>query len=86
LGSKISQTKLIYNKIHPTIQIHIKEIWNVEEENLGQLSNYRTFCQKKLSLGSQKYGFAIRKKPIPDPGVKKAPDPGSATLNGREGN
>ena len=34
-----------------------------------------------------KYGFGIRdpisgirKKPIPDPGVKKAPDPGSATL------
>jgi len=40
-----------------------------------------------LSLSSQKYGFVIRdprsgiqKKPIPDPGVKKAPDPGSATL------
>ncbi len=29
---------------------------------------------KKLSLSSQKYGFGI-----PDPGVKKAPDPGSAT-------
>jgi hypothetical protein len=32
-------------------------------------------------------GFGIRKKPIPDPGVKKAPDPesGSATLiNGRQ--
>ncbi len=25
-------------------------------------------------------GFGIRKKTIPDPGVKKAPDPGSATL------
>jgi hypothetical protein len=25
-------------------------------------------------------GSGIRKKPIPDPGVKKAPDPGSATL------
>jgi hypothetical protein len=34
-----------------------------------------------------KYGFGIRdrKKPIPDPGVKKAPDPGSgsATLQSR---
>ncbi len=27
-----------------------------------------------------KYGLGIRKKPILDPGVKKAPDPGSATL------
>jgi hypothetical protein len=26
-------------------------------------------------------GSGIRKKPIPDPGVKKAPDPGSATLS-----
>ena len=25
-------------------------------------------------------GSGIRKKPIPDPGVKKTPDPGSATL------
>jgi hypothetical protein len=40
-----------------------------------------------LSLSSQKYGFGIRdprsgirKKLIPDLGVKKAPDPGSATL------
>jgi hypothetical protein len=39
---------------------------------------------KKLSLSSQKYGFeirdprpGIRKKPIPDPGVKKAPAHGS---------
>jgi hypothetical protein len=45
-----------------------------------------------LSLSSQKYGFGIRdlrsgirKKPIPDPGVKKAPDPGSATLHSRTG-
>jgi hypothetical protein len=41
-----------------------------------------------LSLSSQKYGFGIRDPEknlfrIPDPGVKKAPDPGSgsATLN-----
>ncbi len=48
---------------------------------------YGNFLPKKLSLSSQKYGFGIRdprfgirKKPIPDPGVKKAPDPESATL------
>ncbi len=42
---------------------------------------------KKLSLSSQKYRFGIRDPwsgknlfRIPDPGVKKAPDPGSATL------
>jgi hypothetical protein len=35
-----------------------------------------------LSLSSQKCGFGIRKKPIPDTGSRgqKAPDPGSATL------
>jgi hypothetical protein len=54
---------------------------------LGQFSeNYRTFYPKivtKLSkiwvwdLGSGKNLFRI-----PDPGVKKAPDPGSATLLG----
>jgi hypothetical protein len=32
-------------------------------------------------------GSGIQKKPIPDPGVKKAPDPGSgsATLHSRTG-
>jgi hypothetical protein len=42
--------------------------------------NYRTFYPKKLSLSSQKYGFGI-----PDPGVQKAPDPGSgfATLKSK---
>jgi hypothetical protein len=40
------------------------------------------FLPKKLSLSSQKYGFRLRdpgsgKKPIPDPRVIKAPDPGS---------
>jgi hypothetical protein len=55
---------------------------------LGQFSkNYRTFTQKS----SQKYGFGIRyrdhgsgntysRSRILDPGVKKVPDPGSATL------
>jgi hypothetical protein len=40
-----------------------------------------------VSIRTQKYAFGIRdprsgipKKPIPDPGVKKAPDPGSGTL------
>ncbi len=45
------------------------------------------FLPKNLSLSSQKYGFTIRdpgsvKKNlfrIPDPGVKKAPDPGSGS-------
>ncbi len=48
------------------------------------------FLPKKLSLSSQEYGFGIRDPGsgknlfrIPDPGVKKAPDPGSgsATLH-----
>ncbi len=55
---------------------------------MGQFSkNYRTFYPKKLSLSCQKYGSGIRDPRsgknlfrIPDPGVKKASDPGSATL------
>jgi hypothetical protein len=43
------------------------------------------FIPKKLSLSSQIYGFWDPRSGknlfrIPDPGVKKAPDPGSATL------
>jgi hypothetical protein len=57
---------------------------------LGQFSkNYRTFYPKKLSLSSQKYGFGIRDPGsgknlfrIPDPGVKKAQDPGSRGQKG----
>jgi hypothetical protein len=44
------------------------------------------FLPKKLSLSSQKYGFGIRDPGsgknlfrIPDPGVKKGPDPGSGS-------
>ncbi len=34
-----------------------------------------------MAISSQKYGFGIRdpKKPISDPGVKKASDPGSGS-------
>jgi hypothetical protein len=53
----------------------------------------KNFLPKKLSLSSQKYGFGIRdprsgiRDPgsgknlfrIPNPGVKKAPDPGSGS-------
>jgi hypothetical protein len=35
---------------------------------------------QKIVTKLSKFGFGIRKKPIPDPGIKKAPDPGSATL------
>ncbi len=60
----------------------------LKKKVLGQFSkNYRNFLPKKLSLSSLKYRFGIqnprsrtRKKPIPDPGVKKAPDPESAIL------
>jgi hypothetical protein len=53
-----------------------KKIW----ANFQRVQN---FLPKKLSLSSQKYGFGIRKKSIQDPGVKKAPDPGSGTLHGQ---
>ncbi len=57
------------------------------EKNLSQLTkNYLYFSSKKLSPSSQKYGLGNRdprsrilKKPIPDPGSKKAPDPWSYT-------
>ncbi len=49
------------------------------------------FFTQKLSISSQKYGFGIRdprsgirKKSIPDPGVKKAPDPGSGSATQNE--
>jgi hypothetical protein len=39
-------------------------------------------CSQNYGFGNRDHGFEIRdpEKPIPDPGVKKAPDPGSATL------
>ncbi len=49
-------------------------------------NNYRTFYQKNCqkALKNMVLGSGIRKNlfRIPDPGVKKAPDPGSATLRG----
>jgi hypothetical protein len=48
-----------------------KKIWPI-------LKIIELFTQKIVTkLSSQEYGLGIRKKPIPDPGVKKAPDPGS---------
>ncbi len=50
---------------------------------MGQFSNnYRTFYPKicHQALKNMGVGSRIRKKPIPDPGVKMAPDSGSATL------
>jgi hypothetical protein len=50
------------------------------------LRNYRTFTKKIVTKLSKIWVWdprsRIRKKPIPDPGVKKAPDlgSGSATL------
>jgi hypothetical protein len=56
-----------------------KQIW----ANFQRITGIGLFLPKKLSLSSQKYGFEIRdpEKPIriPDPGVKKAPDPGSGS-------
>ncbi len=56
-----------------------KKIWANFQRILELLLN-------KLSLSSQKYGFWIRDPGsgknlfrIPDPGVKKAPDPGSGS-------
>jgi hypothetical protein len=49
-------------------------ILNWRRKNLGQFTKNYNFLPKKWSLNSQKYGLGI-----PDPGVKKAPDPGSGS-------
>jgi hypothetical protein len=51
------------------------------EKNSNELTkNYRTFYIQQLSLSTQKMGRGSEiqdsEKPIPDPRVKKAPDPG----------
>jgi hypothetical protein len=49
-----------------------------DPENLGQVSkNYRTFYPKSChkALKNMRLGSGILNKPIPDAGVKKAPDP-----------
>ncbi len=49
---------------------------------MGQfLKNYKTFYQKNCqkALENMVLGSGFRKKPIPDPGVKQAPDPGSGS-------
>ncbi len=78
--------------VMPFHKIEIIYYWNAEENNLAQFSkNYRTFypknCQKafkNIGLGSgiRDPGSGKNIFRIPDPGVKKAPDPGSesATL------
>jgi hypothetical protein len=56
---------------------------NAKENNFCQFSkNYRTSYPKNCqqALKNMGLGSGIRKQPFPDPGVKKAPDPGSATL------
>jgi hypothetical protein len=52
---------------------------------LGQFSkDYRFFDSKNChyALKNMGLGSGIRKKPIPDPVVKKAPDPGSSSQKG----
>jgi hypothetical protein len=61
----------------------------LKKKNLCQFSkNYTLFTQKNCHLGLKNMGLGsgiqnprsgIRKKPIPDPGVNKAPDPGSGS-------
>jgi hypothetical protein len=58
-------------------------ILNWWRKKLGPIyRELKNFLPEILSSSSHKYGFGIRdpEKPIPDPGVKKAPDPVSATL------
>ncbi len=55
----------------------------VKEFGLRRPGKQTHAVTERVSTNSQKHEFGIRdpEKPIPDPGVKKAPDPGSsATL------
>jgi hypothetical protein len=78
-----------------TTKLKIKLILNRRRKNFGPVYKelkeliLKELSTKKIVIKLSKYGFGIRdprsqirKKPIPDPspGVKKAPDPGSATL------
>ncbi len=76
---------LCSNKFHRIVNYFSFEV--LKKKNLGQFSNdYRTFCQKNCqkALTNMVLGSGIRDPEktysgsrIPDPGVKKAPDPGS---------
>jgi hypothetical protein len=68
------QTLFCSHKFHNTENYFVfellkKKIW-AKFQRIIELLNF----MQKLSLSSQKYGFGI-----PDPGVKKAPDPGSGS-------
>ncbi len=75
---------------HKFHNIELFHFWNVEEKILDQFSkNYRTFYPKNChqALKNMGLGSGIRDPGtgknlfwIPDPGVKKATDTGSATL------
>ncbi len=58
-------------------QIELFCYWNAQEKIWASFHRIIELLPKNLSLTSQKYGFGIRKKPIPDlgPWVNKAPDP-----------
>jgi hypothetical protein len=77
-GGKKFVLLFLYPQISQNCKLFIfdlarKKIW----ANLQRVT-VCTFTQK-LSLSSQIMGFGIRENPIPDPGVKKALDPGSGS-------
>ncbi len=56
-------------------KLHIILVWMCWRKKCGPIfKELKNFLPKKLSKNSQNYGFGI-----PDPGVKKAPDPGSGS-------
>jgi hypothetical protein len=61
-------------------------IFEQVKKKISQFNKIIVLLTQKTSLSSQKYGFEIRDPGsgknifrIPDPGVKKAPDPGSGS-------
>jgi hypothetical protein len=89
LGSKNSNKREVFRKkfvVKPFFvatnftKLKIILFFNDQEKNLGQFS--KKFVTKVLKIWHWDPGSGIRKKPIPDPGVKTALDleSGSATL------
>jgi hypothetical protein len=78
LGSRI-QKKRQSHKIHIIEKIFFWKCWR---KIFWPIFKELYILLTKLSLSYQRnmgWGSGIRKKPIPDPGVKKAPDPGSGS-------
>jgi hypothetical protein len=91
-----SEKKICYRTLFCSHKFHKIEyyvIFEMQKKKFGPIfKELLKFLPKKFSICSQIYGFGIREPGsgknlfrIPDPGVKKAPDPGSGSATLRDG-